>query len=94
MLLVPWVQDFTFEHPYRIDEVREDGVYDRFGIRDGDVIRSINGVSLGSPTAAAEVLTDLASAEVLEVDVEHPDGTQGVLRVPTAELNPMLEGLQ
>ena len=23
VLLVPWVQDFTFEHPYRIDEVRE-----------------------------------------------------------------------
>jgi len=23
VLLVPWVQDFSFEHPYRIDEVRE-----------------------------------------------------------------------
>jgi type II secretion system protein C len=74
----------------QIDDVREGGVYDRFGIRNGDVITSINGVGLGAPTAMGQVLTDLAVADELQVELERGE----VISVPTDELIGMLAELE
>lgn len=71
----------------RIDNVRADGLYDRFGIRNGDVVTSINGVPLGSPTAMAEVLSEVALSDVLKIGVQ-PDGNGPLksIEVPTEAL--------
>jgi type II secretion system protein C len=72
----------------RIDNVRPDGLYDRYGIRNGDVVTSINGIPLGSPTAAAEVLSEVALSDVLEVEVlpAEGNGPPEVFEVPTEAL--------
>jgi general secretion pathway protein C len=68
----------------QLDDLRAGGVYARMGLRNGDIVTAINGISLAEPTAAAEMLAELALSDVLEVDVEHADGTQELLSVPTA----------
>ncbi|MGH0030720.1 MAG: PDZ domain-containing protein [Myxococcota bacterium] len=78
----------------RLDEVVPGGLYDRVGLRSGDVVTSINGVPMGDPTAAADVLVELAVADVLEVAVEGDDGETGTISVPTEELIPMLQDLE
>ena len=38
----------------QIDGIRDGGLYDRIGLRNGDVVTEINGVSLADPGADGE----------------------------------------
>jgi general secretion pathway protein C len=78
----------------QLDALREGGVYEQVGLRNGDVVTAVNGVPLGEPTAAARVLAEVAQSDLLEVSVERSDGTRDVLSVPTAEFVDAVQALE
>jgi len=75
------------------DGIRAGGVYDRLGLRNGDVVTEINGVSLGDPTAAAQVLAQLASADELVVSLDRA-GSPETLRILTEAFENAVEELE
>jgi general secretion pathway protein C len=77
-----------------LEDIRDGGLYEQVGLRNGDLVTSVNGVPLGEPTAAAEVLAELALSGRLTVEVEHEDGTHELLSVPTSELGEVFRGLE
>ncbi len=77
-----------------LEDIRDGGLYERVGLRDGDLVTFVNGVPLGEPTAAAEVLAELALTGRLTVEVEHEDGTHELLSVPASELGDVFRGLE
>lgn len=78
----------------QVEAIREGGVYEQFGLRNGDVVTAVNGVPLGEPTAAAEVLTEVVLSDLLEVAVERADGTEEVISMPTAEFNRAVQAIE
>ena len=66
----------------QFDAIREGGLYDRIGLRNGDVVTEINGVSLADPAAAAKVIGELVAAPELSIAVERgADGAPETLVV-------------
>ena len=55
---------------YRIRPGRDRQMLGRFGLRDGDVVTSINGVSLDNPLKALELMRDVSSMTQVNLDVE------------------------
>ena len=55
---------------YRIRPGKDRQLLRKFGLRSGDVVTSVNGVSMDNPIKALEVLRDLSSATQLTVEVE------------------------
>ena len=78
----------------QLEDIRDGGLYEQVGLRNGDLVTSVNGVPLGEPTAAAEVLAELALTGRLTVEVEHEDGTHELLSVPASDLGELLRGLE
>jgi hypothetical protein len=69
-----------------VKSVPRDSLFDRSGLQRGDVVRTVNGMSLDDADAAA-VLADQIMAEIpLEVRVEREDGTTRTLSIPVHEL--------
>jgi hypothetical protein len=56
-------------------EVAEGGFYTRIGLAEGDLVQAINGVPLDGEDLPSEVLWSLSTANQVEIDVEHADGT-------------------
>ncbi|HXK25890.1 MAG TPA: type II secretion system protein N [Myxococcota bacterium] len=65
----------------RFEAIPAGGVYERIGLRSGDVVTDINGIPLADPSATAMVLAKFASADVLDLWVRHGDGSRETLRV-------------
>ena len=61
---------------YRIRPGRDRALLQRFGLRSGDVITSVNGVPMNNPVKALEVLRDLSSASSLSVEVNRNGAPQ------------------
>lgn len=78
----------------QLGQIREGSVYQRAGLADGDVITSINGTSLGGPSAAAQVITALASSEAIRIGVRRSDGSIAELSLSGSELLDQLEALE
>jgi general secretion pathway protein C len=78
----------------QLDGIRPGGLYEKIGLRDGDVVTGINGISLGDPDAAAQVIGQLVTSDELIVDVERGTGPPEQLVVPAPELRESLVGLQ
>jgi general secretion pathway protein C len=74
----------------QIDDIRAGGLYDRIGLRNGDVVTDINGVSLRDPGAMAKVVALAATSPVLEITVERADGPPTTVQLPTEELGPLV----
>jgi general secretion pathway protein C len=74
----------------QFDGIRPGGLYEKIGLRNGDVVTGINGVSLGDADAAAQVIGQVATADQLSVVVRRGDGAQETLVIPTPELRTSL----
>jgi general secretion pathway protein C len=78
----------------QFDGIREGGVYDRIGLRNGDVVTEINGISLGDPAAAAKVMGQFVESPELHIAVERgADGKPETIVVPVTSLWTALEEL-
>ncbi len=69
-----------------LDGVRRGGFYDRIGLRNGDRVRTINGVQIGTPGAFEAVRTALTTAPRFDIAVQRHDGRVETVSVPTETL--------
>lgn len=71
MTQVRIVPNFTEEKPdgFKLLSIKRGSLFDRLGLRNGDVIRQINGVPLDNPQKAFEVYQELESGQSISVDI-------------------------
>jgi general secretion pathway protein C len=61
---------------YRISPGRDRALLGRFGLKSGDVVTAVNGVTLDNPIKALEIMRDLSSASQVSVEVERNGSMQ------------------
>ncbi|HHL40967.1 MAG TPA: PDZ domain-containing protein [Deltaproteobacteria bacterium] len=54
---------------FRVTEVRPRGIFDAIGLRNGDVLLSVNGYEISSPERAIQVLTGLKGNNSIRLDI-------------------------
>ena len=54
---------------FRLFAIRQNSLFDNIGLRNGDIIQSINGTQINDPSRALALLQDLRSAQQLNVQV-------------------------
>ena len=60
----------------KIAELKEGGLFDELGIQDGEIITEVNGIQIDSTQQSAQLMSELASAQQLNVTVDGPGGTR------------------
>jgi len=55
---------------YRIRPGRDRQLLGRFGLKSGDIVTGVNGVTLDNPIKALEIMRDLSTADSVALDVE------------------------
>jgi len=68
MRAVPFIKDGQ-TIGFRVFNIRSGSVFERMGLKNGDVIQKVNGVDLDSPTKALALLEDVQTTEELRVDL-------------------------
>jgi general secretion pathway protein C len=68
MRAVPYLKDGA-TIGFRVFNIRANSVFDRMGLKNGDVIQKVNGVDLDSPTKALALLEDVQTTEEIRVDL-------------------------
>jgi len=58
---------------FRLFNIRRDSVFDRMGLKNGDVVQKVNGVELDSPTKALALLEDVQTTDEIRVDLLRGD---------------------
>jgi general secretion pathway protein C len=61
---------------YRISPGRDRSLLSRFGLRTGDIVTAVNGVTLDNPIKALEIMRDLSSANQVTLEVERNGAPQ------------------
>jgi type II secretion system protein C len=74
----------------QVDGVRPGGLYDRIGLKNGDVVTDVGGVSLADPDAMVKVLEQAFSSDVLPLRVRGPGGTSSTVELPVQELETLV----
>jgi len=71
MTQVRIVPNFSEGKPdgFKLLSIKRGSIFDRLGLRNGDVIRSINGVPLDNPQKVFEVYGELESGQSIAVDI-------------------------
>jgi general secretion pathway protein C len=65
----PYNKDGKLEG-YRIRPGQDRQLLTKFGLRSGDIVKSVNGVPMDNPIKALEILRDLSTASSVTVDIE------------------------
>ncbi len=65
----PYNKDGKLEG-YRIRPGNDRQLLTKFGLRSGDIVKSVNGVPMDNPIKALEILRDLSTATSVTVDIE------------------------
>ncbi len=62
-------------HPagFRLFQIRDDSLFARLGLRDGDVVRRVNGAEIGEPAALLGFLTRLRTEPRVALDIVRGD---------------------
>jgi general secretion pathway protein C len=68
MRAVPYLKDGA-AIGFRVFNIRANSIFDRIGLKNGDVIQKVNGVDLDSPTKALALLEDVQTTEEIRVDL-------------------------
>jgi hypothetical protein len=74
-----------------LQNLRPDGFYARLGLREGDLVQSINGIGLAESGA---LLQEIAGSQSLELSIERSDGTQEQISVPRQQFREGLKSLE
>ena len=75
MRAVPYLKDGK-SLGFRVFNIRSGSVFERMGLKNGDVIQSVNGTTLDDPTRALALLEEVQSADEITVDLlrdDHPN---------------------
>jgi general secretion pathway protein C len=55
---------------YKVQPGKDRKLLSKFGLKRGDVVTAVNGVTLDNPIKALEILRDLSTASSVSLDVE------------------------
>ena len=72
MRAVPFVRDGQTVG-FRVLSIHAKSIFDRMGLKNGDVIQRVNGVELDTPTKALALLEDVQTAQEIRVDLLRDD---------------------
>jgi len=72
----------------QLNQVKAGSLYDKIGLRSGDVVTTLNGIAIDSPQAISRLLSEFAQAE--EIDLTMADGR--TIRMSQSELQGALAG--
>ena len=75
MRAVPYLKDGK-SVGFRVFNIRAGSLFERMGLKNGDVIQAVNGTPLDDPTRALALLDEVQSAEEISVDLlrdDHPN---------------------
>jgi len=73
-----------------LNQVKSDSLFQKIGLKNGDVINSINGVRIDNPSAQRELLTAFTSANELVAEVTSADGTKRQVKADASLLSNMM----
>jgi general secretion pathway protein C len=68
MRAVPFLKDGA-AIGFRVFNIHHDSIFERMGLKNGDVIQRVNGVELDSPTKALALLEDVQTTDEIRVDL-------------------------
>jgi type II secretory pathway component PulC len=60
----------------QLNAIKPGSMFEQIGIKNGDVIKELNGIKIDSPEQSAKILVELVDAKVLNVLVDGPNGPQ------------------
>lgn len=72
MRAVPYLKDGK-TLGFRVFNIHSNSVFERMGLKNGDVIQRVNGVELDSPTKALALLEDVQTTEEIRIDLLRED---------------------
>jgi len=64
------------ENGFRLLNIRNGSLYQKIGIQNGDIIKSINGIDISSPDKALEAYSRLQSASKISIDIVRRGGNE------------------
>ena len=73
-----------------LNQIKSDSLFQKVGLKNGDVINSINGVRIDNPSAQRELLEAFTSANELVAEVTSADGTKRQVKADAALLSSMM----
>ena len=75
-----------------LSQIKSDSLFEKIGLKNGDVVTSINGMLINDPSAQKELLLAFTSAEELVAEVTAANGTTRQIRADAAMLGNMMSG--
>jgi len=72
MRAVPYLKDGQ-TLGFRVFNIHANSVFERMGLKNGDVIQRVNGVELDSPAKALALLEDVQTTEEIRIDLLRED---------------------
>ncbi len=67
----------------QLNAIKPGSMFHQIGLKDGDVIKELNGIKIDSPEQSARILLEFVDAKSFTVLVENPQGTQNLTYTPT-----------
>ena len=55
---------------FRLFAIRQSSIFDQIGLKNGDIIQSINGTEISDPARALQLFQDLRNERELSVEVQ------------------------
>lgn len=75
-----------------LSQIKSDSLFEKIGLKNGDVVTSINGMLINDPAAQKELLQAFTGAAELVADVTAANGTTRQIRADAAMLSNMMSG--
>jgi len=75
-----------------LNQIKSDSLFEKIGLKNGDVVTSINGMLINDPSAQKELLQAFTAAEELVAEVTAANGTTRQIRADAAMLGSMMSG--
>ena len=75
-----------------LSQIKPDSFFEKIGLRNGDVVTSVNGLLIDDPSAQRELLEAFTTAEELVAEVTAADGTTRQIKADAALLGSMMSG--
>ena len=66
----------------QVNAIKPGSLFEQIGIKNGDVIKELNGIKIDSPEQSAKILLEFVDAKSFNVVVENAQGTQNFTYTP------------
>ncbi len=75
-----------------LSQIKADSFFQKVGLQEGDIVTSLNGIPIDSPSASAQLLQAFTSSENLVADIMDSSGQTRTINVDPSTIN--LQGLE